>query len=143
MTFVEIHYGSDFYQAECALRHEVLRAPLGLSLLDEDLSQEREQRHFGLFDDSELVACGIAVVLSATEAKIRQMAVIPGHQGQGCGRRIIEGLEQHLIARGVVHFSMHARVTAVSFYENLGYLRIDGEFLEVGIPHVRMVKSLI
>ena len=140
MTFAEIQHGSEAYQAECALRHEVLRVPIGLSLHDEDLSQERDQFHFGLFDGGRLVACVIADMLSPTEAKIRQMAVSPEYQEKGCGRRIIDGLERHLAAAGVTHFSMHARMSAVGFYEKLGYSRIGEEFSEVGIPHIRMEK---
>jgi len=142
MTLLEIPYGSEFYQAECNLRHEVLRVPIGLSLHDEDLSSEREQHHFGLFDGEELVACVIAVVLSPTEAKIRQMAVRPEHQGKGCGRRVIEGLERHLIEGGVNHFSMHARMSAAGFYGKLGYSKIGEEFSEVGLPHVKMEKRV-
>jgi len=140
MTCNEILYGSEAYLAECALRHEVLHVPIGLSLHDEDLSKERDQLHFGLFDEGALLACVIAVVISPTEAKIRQMAVSPEHQGKGCGRRVIEGLERHLAAGGVAHFSMHARMSAVGFYGKLGYSRIGEEFSEVGIPHVRMEK---
>jgi len=140
MIFTEIPYGSEAYQAECQLRHEVLRVAIGLSLHNEDLSNERNQLHFGLFDEDELVACVIAVPLSATEAKIRQMAVSQEHQGKGCGRRVIEGLERHLAVRGVTHFSMHARMSAVGFYEKLGYSKVGEKFTEVGIPHVRMEK---
>jgi predicted GNAT family N-acyltransferase len=143
MNFLEIEHGSAAYRQECELRHRVLRVPLGLSLHDEDLSQERLQTHFGLFDGGALVACVIAAPLSPTAAKIRQMAVSAEHQGQGCGRRIIAGLEAHLAARGVVQLSMHARLTAVGFYEKLGYARTGPEFTEVGIPHVKMEKRLI
>lgn len=142
MTFAEIHFGSSAYDDECRLRHEVLRVPIGLSLHDEDLSGERNQLHFGLFDEGDLVACAIAVVLSATEAKIRQMAVDPAHRGTGCGRRVIAELEQRLIAAGVSRFSMHARMSAVGFYEKLGYQRTGEVFSEVGLPHVRMEKRV-
>ncbi len=37
---------------------------------------------------------------------------------------------------------MHARATAVGFYERLAYRRVGGEFLEEGIAHVRMEKAL-
>jgi predicted GNAT family N-acyltransferase len=37
---------------------------------------------------------------------------------------------------------MHARKTAVGFYEKLGYKRIGNEFLEVTIPHYAMEKAL-
>jgi predicted GNAT family N-acyltransferase len=38
---------------------------------------------------------------------------------------------------------MHARKTAIGFYEKLGYTAEGDEFSEVGIPHVEMRKSLI
>ncbi len=37
---------------------------------------------------------------------------------------------------------MHARKTAVGFYEKLGYFSTGGEFEEVTIPHNIMEKKL-
>jgi len=143
MAFRQITFGSADYRKECELRHEVLRAPLGLSLYDEDLSREQQQMHFGLFEqNNQLVACVIAVAVSSSEAKIRQMAVARDHQGKGHGRSIINSLEEHLAQQGYRHLSMHARVSAIGFYEKLGYARAGDEFEEVGIPHVQMGKAI-
>jgi predicted GNAT family N-acyltransferase len=143
MIFRSIEFGSDDFRKECELRDQVLRAPIGRSLYDEDLASEKRQKHFGLFDDARnLVACVIAVLLSSTEAKIRQMAVSVAYQKQGYGRQIIRSLEDHLAESGYVHVSMHARTSAVGFYEKLGYTKIGNEFFEVGIPHFRMEKRL-
>ncbi|MCX8495182.1 MAG: GNAT family N-acetyltransferase [Akkermansiaceae bacterium] len=143
MDFKKIEFGSSDFFHECELRHEVLRVPLGLRLHDEDLSQEAEQLHFGLFDGSVLLASVIAVPLSSSEVKVRQMAVRSLHQRQGLGRKIMHCLEEHLSGRGFRRFSMHARVSAVGFYEKLGYETVSGEFSEVGIPHVKMEKIRI
>lgn len=143
MIFSSIEFGSEDYRKECALRDRVLRAPLGLRLADEDLNVELEQDHFGLFDDARnLVACAIVVQLSPGEAKIRQMAVSGAHQRQGHGQYLMRSLEFHLAALGCQRVSLHARTSAVGFYEKLGYTRIGGEFTEVGIPHIRMEKRL-
>ena len=143
MTFREIEFGSDDFRKECDLRNEVLRAPIGLYLYDEDLDQEKLQIHFGLFDQCEaLLACVIAVPLSSTNAKIRQMAVHREHQGKGHGRRIIHEMEDHLARRGFAHLIMHARITAVGFYTKLDYAKVGHQFMEVGIPHVRMEKYI-
>ena len=116
MIFREIPLGTDEYELACALREEVLRAPLGLSLQAEDLLQE-QQRHLGLFKPyGKLAACVIAVPLSTVEAKIRQMAVSPSRQRQGLGQRIMHELEKHLQTRGFRHVVLHARVAAVEFY---------------------------
>ena len=143
MIFREIEFGSDDFRRECELRQAVLRAPLGLSLYNEDLEPERQQFHFGLFgDDGELLACVIAAPLSPTKVRIRQMAVGREHQGKGCGRRIIQEMENLLAHRGFIHLTMHARMTAVGFYTKLGYTRMGPEFREMGIPHVSMEKRL-
>lgn len=143
MNVKEILCGSFDYRQECVLRHEVLRKPLRLNLYDEDLAMECEQLHFGLFDDQgQLLACVIAAPVSATEAKVRQMAVRPACQGKGCGRILLEGAEQVLAQRGFATLYLNARMTAVGFYERLGYTQTGAEFLEVGLPHVRMTKTL-
>lgn len=141
--FREIQFGSDDYLKECELRHRVLRVPLGLSLYEENLEAERHQLHFGLFDENRsLLACVIAVPVSSVESKIRQMAVCTEYQRQGRGRRIIASLEELLSARGCRRVFLHARASALGFYEKLGYERAGLEFSEVGLPHFRMDKRL-
>ena len=143
MVMHEITYGADEYGQECELRQEVLRKPLGRDLYAEDLGVEREQMHFGLFDDDgPLLACVVAEPFSQTEAKLRQMAVRPSRQGQGCGRLLLEGVERALAWRGFAQVHLHARLTASGFYERLGYARVGPDFFEVGLPHVQMVKSI-
>lgn len=143
MIFREISFGSDDFRKEFELRNNVLRMPLGLSLYDEDISKENQQMHFGLFDESgNLLACVAAVNCSSTEAKVRQMAVDSKAQGKGCGRKLILCVEDHLSHLGFNHFVLHARMSAVGFYEKLGYVRVGQEFVEVGLPHIKMEKYL-
>ena len=142
-TVREIAIGSDDFRAECELRNAVLRVPLGLSLAAEDLSPERQQLHFGWFGpDGDLLACVIAAPLSATQARLRQMAVPREQQAQGHGRKLVQAVEATLARRGIVQWVLHARLTAVGFYAKLGYARVGPVFLEVGIPHVQMEKSV-
>ena len=142
-NFRQIDFGSDDYRKTCQLRNEVLRVPLGLSLLDEDLAGETDMLHFGLFDDDgTLLACVIAAPISARVAKLRQMAVSPDHQGKGLGRFVIQELEQRLVSRGFRELVLHARAAAQGFYERLGYAAAGAGFIEVGIPHVEMRKAL-
>jgi hypothetical protein len=143
MRFAQIPIGSPQYEEERRLREEVLRRPLGLSLTEEDLAREEDQLHFGLFEPGgELVACAVAVLLSPTEARIRQMAVSPDHQRQGLGRRLLEDLENDLRARGFRTLVLNARTSAVGFYERLGYSVHGEEFVDVTVPHVRMSKRV-
>ncbi len=143
MNFREIAYGSDEYGQECLLRERVLRAPLKLSLRDEDLSGEKEQMHFGLFQPGGgLLACVLAVKIDATGAKLRQMAVSADRQRTGLGRKLIEEVERNLHSRGFTRLTLHSRATAAGFYQKLGWSMIGGEFEEVGIPHFKMEKTI-
>ena len=141
MLIREIEHGGQEYRGTLAMRHAILRAPLGLDWSADDLAGEDEQLHFGLFDDEDtLVGCVVAKPLGDGMAKIRQMAVADG--GRGNGRRLIEGMEAALRGRGIRRVEMDARKTAVGFYQKLGYRVEGGEFLQVTIPHLRMVKDL-
>ncbi|TWT85571.1 putative acetyltransferase [Posidoniimonas polymericola] len=142
LQFREIAHSSDDYRHACRLRQEVLRAPLGLSLDEEELALEANQLHFGLFEGDELQACVVAKPISPSEVKLRQMAVVRHTQGRGHGRKLIESLERELFQRGYRNVRLHARVPAAGFYRKLGYRQVGQEFEEVGIAHVLMQKSL-
>jgi ribosomal protein S18 acetylase RimI-like enzyme len=139
----EIEYGSETYRCALRLREAVLRRPLGLRLTEADLREEHAQLHFGLICEDRIIACVVAVPLSATEARIRQTAVEPTWQRQGLARTMMRQLEDNLAARGFRSLSLHARASAVGFYSKLGYQPVGEEFIEVTIPHRKMVKSLI
>ena len=143
MKFSEIQYGSPEYAMECELRDAELRAPLGLRLGDEDLSEEIHQRHFGLFrPDGTLAGCAIAVAISPGEMKIRQMAVRGEHQRQGHGRALMTRLLRELASSGSRKVTLHARANVIGFYESMGFARSGELFTEVGIPHARMTRLI-
>ncbi|MCA9184558.1 MAG: GNAT family N-acetyltransferase [Pirellulaceae bacterium] len=137
-----IEVGSTDYQSELALRYRYLRAPLGLSWSDTDLSEEPGQCHFGLFHDDTLIGCVVGRPVSQEQVHIRQMVVVPSHQQRGFGRDLLIWAEEQLIARGYASCFLNARVEAIGFYEKCGYTTIGERFIEVTIPHQRMFKQL-
>jgi len=139
-----IALGSVLHEQSLQLRERVLRAPLGLRLSETDLRGEEAQWHFALSDDQEaLQACVLAVPLGEGAFKLRQMAVRPDLQGQGLGRTLLLAVEALLLAEGARSIVLHARVSAATFYQKLGY-EVQGEdFEEVGIPHRKMSKRLV
>jgi len=143
MVFREIVFGTPDYRLACGLRSAVLREPLNLSFTSEELAKEEDQLHFGLFEPADnLVACVVAVKLSPTDARIRQMAVSPGHQRRGVGKRLMNDLEAQLRSRGFTNLVLHARSSAVGFYEKLGYAVVGDAFVDVTIAHFRIVKAV-
>ena len=51
-------------------------------------------------------------------------------------------MEDYCRSRGMEEIILHSRKTAAGFYEQLGYTRTPGEFIEVTIPHCEMRKIL-
>ena len=143
MDLCPIQFYSTDYQAALHLRQQVLRAPLGLNLADENLEAEIEQQHFELFDgNGVLMACVIAAPLTPTLMKLRQMAFAMAYERQGLGRTLISGVETVLSAGGVITLTLHARWSAVGFYRRLGYATLGERFIEIGLPQVEMCKRL-
>jgi hypothetical protein len=73
---------------------------------------------------------------------MRQVAVVPELQGQGIGRAMVEYSEALARTVGFTRMILHARETAVAFYEKLGYAKVGERFVEVTIPHWAMAKRL-
>ena len=74
--------------------------------------------------------------------RLRQMAVINKLQGKGIGRALMQFAENIARDRGFKKITMHARKSAIGFYERLGYNVSGDEFKEVTISHYVMEKNL-
>jgi len=143
----ELRYGTDDYKQTLQLRHRILRAPLGLDLFQENLTVEVHQRHFSLWQTAgsppdTLLACLVIVPIAPACVKLRQMAVSDRHQRRGLGQQLVTQVEAVLAREGVALIELHARVSAVPFYQSCGYQCVGDIFTEVGIPHQRMSKVL-
>lgn len=142
MMFREILFNSQEYKKSLVLREKILRAPLGLKLSSYDIDEEDKQYHYGIFDTSDLLACVVIVPLDLTSVKLRQMAVSTACQGRNIGKYLIQGSEDVLSKRGYRYIEMSARKTAIGFYKKLGYVADGDGFTVMGIPHVKMQKSI-
>ena len=130
------------YQASLELRNKYLRIPLGLDIRNEDLSDEVNQTHFGLFEGRRLLASVILKDLGNGLVKLRQMVVDEKVRGKGLGRKLIQGMEKLAKRKGVKNIEMSARFTVKGFYEKSGYRAEGGIFEEVGISHIKMKKRI-
>lgn len=137
-----IPYGSEDYRNAVALREKILRLPLGLTTRTEDIADDHRQLHMAAFDEVRLLACVSAVPMSHGKAKLRQMAVAQDAQGKGVGRALLAFAERHLKELGYNALTLHARTNAEGFYTASGYSAEGERFTEVGLPHIRMRKTL-
>lgn len=134
-------FESKEYDEAVALRYEVLRKPLGMVYTPEQLAEEATETHVIAVADAKVVGVLLLKRISDKKLKMRQFAVDDAFQGQGIGSALVAFAEDFAIEKGFSIITLNARMTAVPFYERLGYDVVGDEFVEVGIPHLRMVKE--
>ncbi|MFT4023838.1 MAG: GNAT family N-acetyltransferase [Flavihumibacter sp.] len=142
MALKIIDHGSAEYKQMIRLRDDILRRPLGLSFSQEELDKEKEEILIAAFEEEKMLGCCMLVKEDPTVVRLRQMAVSNNLQGKGIGRAMMQFAENVARDRGFHKLMMHARKTAVGFYERLGYEIAGPEFEEVTIPHYVMEKRL-
>lgn len=142
MALKIIDHGSREYQQMVQLRNDILRRPLGLQFTPDELEKEKEEILIGAFEEEKMLGCCMLIKEAPNSVRLRQMAVLNNLQGKGIGRALMQFAENIARDRGFHKITMHARKTAVGFYEKLGYNVCGQEFEEVTIPHYVMEKLL-
>lgn len=143
MALKIIDHGSAAYLKMVNLRDVVLRRPLGLTFSHDELMREKEDALLVCVDDEVMLGCCILVKLNNEVVRLRQMAVAPNLHGKGIGASLMGFAESIAKDKGYKKMTMHARDTAIGFYEKLGYVVVGNQFEEVNIPHHIMEKSLM
>ena len=138
-----IEHNSAAYREMIGLRYRVLREPLGLNFTPEQLAAEASDVLMGAYAEGKIIGSLILTRQSEQTAQMRQVAVEEILQGRGIGRIMTEFAEQEAKKRGISEITLHARETALPFYERLGYESFGDSFMEVGLPHLEMRKILI
>lgn len=140
---VPIEFASPSYDDALRLRYKVLREPLGLEYTVEQLEEESEEFHFGFFSSIDHLT-GVLTMHTVTKdiVKMRQVAVADSSQKKGIGSQLVEYAEAWAKLAGYKKIELHARDIAMPFYERLNYNIMGEPFIEVGIKHYAMYKTL-
>jgi predicted GNAT family N-acyltransferase len=76
------------------------------------------------------------------DGHIGRMAVLKAWRGQGIGARILGRLMDEARARGDRDVVLSAQVGAIAFYRRYGFVEEGAEYMDAGIPHRQMRRSL-
>jgi GNAT superfamily N-acetyltransferase len=136
-------------EAARPIRQRVLRPGQPLDSTRYPSDQLPEAWHAGAFLGADLV--GIASVYrepppgadAPTAWRLRGMAVLPEHQGQGYGTALVRACLAQVQARGGTQLWCNGRVSAQRFYEGLGFVAQGAVFdLPVSGPHYLFVRPV-
>ena len=142
MNFLWIDSLDSRYQDWLALRHRILREPLGLSFSPEDLAEEVDYRHLIAVEEGVILGGLTVIQIDETSWKIRQVAVTEKMRGTGLGRELMLKMESAARKEGRTRLVLNSRINVVPFYEKLDYRNVGEVFIEVGIPHQKMILDL-
>lgn len=139
-----IQYKSPEYDEMIALRHKILREPLGLSFSEQDLEKDEQDFLLALFmpTTDQIIACCILTPIDDKIIKLRQMAVDESVQKTGIGTAMLSFAEYVAVKERFEQIELNAREIAVGFYQKYDYEILGNKFTEVGIPHYKMKKQL-
>lgn len=142
MPLRQIEFGTPEFQKMKDLRYRLLRKPLGLEFTNQEIARARNDLSIGYFEDEDLLGCCMISSKGNGIAKLRQMAVSDKLQGKGIGRTMVAFAENIARDHGFKKIIVHARQSAVGFYEKMGYQITKGPFIEITIPHYEMEKTI-
>jgi predicted GNAT family N-acyltransferase len=76
------------------------------------------------------------------DGHIGRMAILKEWRGKRVGSAIMERILQEMIRRDMRKAKLNAQVTARNFYGKFGFQASGKEFMEAGIPHIKMTLEL-
>jgi len=82
------------------------------------------------------------MLLEPLLARIGRMAVLKTWRSRGIGQEMLEFLCAEAKRRGYTAVRLNSQTHATPFYYKQGFLSVGAEFVEAGIPHLEMRRSL-
>jgi predicted GNAT family N-acyltransferase len=131
-------------EAAFALRRQVFEVEQNVPRpLDRD-AHDHNANHVVAFDDAgHCVGTGRYVRRDNRVVQVGRMAVDGAHRRHGVGALVLDALERLAELRGVAEVVLHAQLPSVPFFTRRGYVAEGEQFLEEGVPHLRMRKHLV
>lgn len=114
------------------------KVPAELELDEFDLSAAHALAYHG----ARCIGTGRLVDLGAGRFQIGRMAVLAPFRNQAVGRQILENLVHLARSQEAGSIVLHSQVSAIPFYEKLGFQAQGPTYDEAGIAHRNMILLL-
>ncbi|MFO1401877.1 MAG: GNAT family N-acetyltransferase [Steroidobacteraceae bacterium] len=127
---------------------EPLAGPLRLRVFCEEQGVPRDieiDEHDPLSVHAVAEDAGGAVIGTARllpDGHVGRFAVAAACRGHHVGARLLQALLEEALRRGHRRAVLHAQVSAEGFYARYGFERTGGVFMEAGIAHATMARTL-
>ena len=125
-----------------SLRKEVFVKEQGVPLSLELDEHDATAIHFIVNDGVETIATARLREIEPKVGKIERVCVLSNYRGKRLGVLIMDTVEQYAQKIDFKKLKLNAQSYAVPFYEKLNYVVTSPEFMDAGIPHRAMEKSI-
>lgn len=126
------------------IRKEVFVKEQGVPL-EEEFDQfdtlDGQCEHILVYYEDEPVGTGRLRVVDGI-GKLERICILESYRKFGLGKVIVKALEEIANSKGLAQVKLHGQTHAEGFYEKLGYETASDVFIEDGIPHILMIKTL-
>lgn len=103
---------------------------------------ENQSTHFVVYNDEKKpIGAGRFRILHG-KGKVERVCMIPEFRGQGVGKVLMQAIEKFAKQQAVKQLFLNAQLSAIPFYEKLGYSVVSDEFIDAGIVHKSMEKDI-
>lgn len=127
----------DAYQIRKAVFIEELKTD-DIFLIDE---VDEMAHHLLVKDGKEPIATG-RIIMDDQKTYIGRIAVLKSHRGQSIGDLIVKMLIDKAFRLGLEPVSVYSRISAIGFYESIGFKVASEKFTKEGVEVVEMtIKS--
>ena len=132
---------TDEVTAALALRSRVFCDEQGVSFEADQDGRDPEATHIVAVDGGTVIGT-CRLLFRGPVARLGRLAVEAGRRGDGVAAAILEEADRVAADAGAETIALHAQTYAQSLYKNAGYGEYGPSFVEEGIEHVAMEKSL-
>ncbi|KXH79803.1 GNAT family N-acetyltransferase [Sporosarcina sp. HYO08] len=98
--------------------------------------------HFVVYSDQTPIGAGRLRETSNGIGKVERVCILKEFRGNRLGNLVMDALEKHAKMSNYEKIVLNAQVSAIPFYEKLGYTITSPEFMDADIPHRAMEKKL-
>jgi len=99
-------------------------------------------QHVLVYEGNYCIATARLVHLSPQDAQIGRMAVLQEYRERGVGMALLKRLIDLAGSQGISRLVLHSQVSAIPFYEKVGFVSEGPIYDEAGIPHRNMMLLL-
>jgi len=127
-----------------AVREAVFMREQGVSAkLEWDGLDEICRHALALNAKGDAIGCGrIIPPRGRATARVGRLAVLPEWRGKFVGTALLEALLEYARSVHYPQVMAHAQVQALPFYHRFGFEEEGAEFMDAGMPHIKMRLKL-